>query len=71
MVFYTDRVFIENHDKKPRGRGYWAFLFDKEEQARWYPPMDSNRMGLLYSDAKKQAIADAIKLGAKKVSLLS
>jgi hypothetical protein len=71
MVSYTDKMFIYNHGRRPRGRGNWAFRFDDDkDNIRWYPSEDKYET-MLYTEAKKQALADAKKLGIKKVYLLS
>jgi hypothetical protein len=70
MVKFTDEIYIRNHGIKPRGKGFWAFRFDNDEETHWFPS-DDNAFAIAYSKAKKQAIAKAKELGVQKVYLLS
>lgn len=73
-VIVDSKYYEYNHEKKPRGDGYWAFIFSKgaltmrqigerQNNCRWYPEMNSNLPGIPYSEAKKRATEDAAKLG--------
>lgn len=66
---YVDQ-YVYEHDKNPRGRGYWAFKFGNEKRLHWYPPLNSGKYGVMYSDAKKSAIKDAKKKGHNIILLM-
>jgi len=54
-VEFTTTEYEWAHGKKPRGFGYWAFFFDREEE-----PLVSCAS---YSQAKKMALAYAVTKG--------
>ena len=57
MIEVSTREYQMSHGKAPRGRGYWAFFFDGEQdidKAFWATP------NMLFSEALKQAKAYAV-----------
>jgi hypothetical protein len=81
----SDQYYVYNHEKRARGIGYWAFIFSKiplnnhqiherSDDYKWYPESPNTGSclpGILYSEAKKRASKDAIKLECKYVYALS
>lgn len=73
-VFVETREFVIAHGRAPRGRGGWAFAFDRADaegvnadylaRAFWVN-------GVTYGQAKRAAIAEAVKRGVSTVWVLS
>lgn len=51
------------HGRKPRGMGNWAFIFDGEEGRAFF--VNFSR----YAEAKKEALAEAKRRGARRVEV--
>lgn len=67
MVTFNTREYEFSHGKKPRGRGSWAFFFDDKTNnvadAFWTPGSTT------YAEAKKMAKAEAVRRGARDVTV--
>lgn len=55
--------YVFTHGHEPRGRGSWAFYFNLQEEPWWAPG------SLLYSKARRLALAEAQKRGVYSVTV--
>lgn len=53
------------HGRAPRGRGHWVFCLTVQGDKRSFMPGPN----LLYGEAKRQALAEAKRLGANKITV--
>lgn len=63
-VFVDSTEYRLAHGKEPRGMGGWMFFFDREQDVMkaWSAPANSS-----YGEAKKAAVAEAKRRGARIV----
>lgn len=57
------------HGKKPRGRGYWCF--DIAGKDFWVPKDGSGEGAVMYSEAKKRAVSEAVKQNVYQITVLT
>lgn len=69
MVTVCIMKYLYEHGKNPRGRGFWAFKFGNEKRIHWYPPLNSGKYAIMYSNAKSRAIKDAKEKGYSSIRL--
>jgi hypothetical protein len=76
QVRVSTRAYRSSHGAEPRGRGYWMFVFGKEdydlaEEAVICPiPMGANGMPT-FGEAKRWAKAEAARRGVDLVGVCS
>lgn len=63
-IYFNTRDYELSHGHSPRGRGAWAFFFDRSTQIEdvWFTPGSTT-----YSEAKKMAREEAKRRGVDEV----
>ncbi len=56
--------YMMTYGREPRGRGVWAFVFDRVHDKPWYAIGQ-----MTYGEAKKLALAEAKRRGARFVEV--
>ena len=69
MIEVITTYYEFTHGKKPRGEGYWGFMFDKKTyddvNEVWWAPRG------MFQQAKQAAIEEARRRGARQVFVQS
>lgn len=63
MIVNTNE-YLMAHGRDPKGRGHWAFIFDRKHAEPWFAFGE-----MTYGEAKKLALAEAKRRGARFVEV--
>jgi hypothetical protein len=68
LPIYVDTFeYMRSHGREPRGRGSWAFSFDRSDEVVWA----QGGLSMTFADARKWAVRVAKETGASVVRVLS
>jgi hypothetical protein len=66
MIFLNIQGYFLEHKKAPKGLGEWIFQSDLTSNPVWRANISGE-----YSDARKEALADASRMGFKTIYLMA
>jgi len=68
-VLFLTHEYELSHGRRPGGRGSWAFYFRHDAEPWWARRPDGSSGGMLYTEAKKLATAEARRRGLSLVQV--